>query len=164
MCVSIAEGRSYRIEVNGISHRVDRDDGGIVHSPSPAVVVSIAVQPGDRVSLGDRLAVLEAMKMEMQVVAPFSGRVRQVLTMPNVQVETGAPLVQLEPDCADCAAATDDQVEFGNSKNVGRYAGDARALPPKPRRTSPAHARLRCRSEKQHRTAFQMGPDLPGGQ
>ncbi|HZS95261.1 MAG TPA: carboxyl transferase domain-containing protein [Terriglobales bacterium] len=115
--LSVAEGRSYRIEVNGISHRVERDDGGIVHSPSPAVVVSIAVQPGDKVSRGDRLAVLEAMKMEMQVVAPFSGKVRQVLTMPNVQVETGAPLVQLEPDCADCTTATDDQLEFGNSKN-----------------------------------------------
>jgi acetyl/propionyl-CoA carboxylase alpha subunit/acetyl-CoA carboxylase carboxyltransferase component len=113
--VSIASGRNYRIEVNGISHRIDRDDGGIVHAPSPAVVVSIAVQPGDRVSLGDRLAVLEAMKMEMQVVAPFSGRVRQVLTMPNVQVDTGAPLLQLEPDCADSAAATEDQVKFGHS-------------------------------------------------
>ena len=48
-----------------------------VHAPSPAVVVSIAVKPGDMVSIGDPLVVLEAMKMEMQVVAPFSGRVRQ---------------------------------------------------------------------------------------
>jgi acetyl/propionyl-CoA carboxylase alpha subunit/acetyl-CoA carboxylase carboxyltransferase component len=113
--VSVAQGRNYQIEVNGISHRIDRDDGGIVHAPSPAVVVSIAVQPGDTVSLGDRLAVLEAMKMEMQVVAPFSGRVRQVLTMPNVQVDTGAPLVQLEPDCAENSAAADDQIKFGDS-------------------------------------------------
>ena len=51
--------------------------------------------------MGDRLAVLEAMKMEMQVVAPFSGKVRQVMTIPNVQVDTGAPLVQIEPDRAD---------------------------------------------------------------
>ena len=47
---------------------------GIVRAPSPAVVVSIAVKPGDMVAAGDRLAVLEAMKMEMQVVAPFSGK------------------------------------------------------------------------------------------
>jgi acetyl/propionyl-CoA carboxylase alpha subunit/acetyl-CoA carboxylase carboxyltransferase component len=114
--VSIAQGRNYRIEVNGISHGIDRDDGGIVHAPSPSVVVSIAVQPGDHVSLGDRLAVLEAMKMEMQVVAPFSGRVRQVLTMPNVQVDTGAPLLQIEPDCADSAATADDRVKFDGSR------------------------------------------------
>ena len=94
--VSIAQGVSYRIEVDGVSHRVDRDDGGIVHAPAPAVVVSIAVKPGDMVAAGDPLAVLEAMKMEMQVVAPFSGKVRQVMTMPNVQVDAGAPLVQIE--------------------------------------------------------------------
>ena len=83
--VSVSQGLNYRIEVDGVSHRVDRDDGGLVHAPAPAVVVSIAVKPGDTVSIGDRLAVLEAMKMEMQVVAPFSGRVRRVLIIPNVQ-------------------------------------------------------------------------------
>ncbi len=72
--VSVEQGSSYRIEVDGVSHRIDRDDGGVVRAPSPAVVVSIAVKPGDMVSTGDRLAVLEAMKMEMQVVAPFSGK------------------------------------------------------------------------------------------
>ena len=92
---------SYRIEVDGVSHRIDRDDGGIVRSPSPAVVVSIAVKPGDRVAAGDPVAVLEAMKMEMQVVAPFAGKVRQVLTIPYVQVGTGAPLLQIEPLAGD---------------------------------------------------------------
>ena len=84
--VSVVQGLSYRIEVDGVSHRIERDDGGVVHAPAPAVVVSIAVKPGDTVAAGDRLAVLEAMKMEMQVVAPFSGKVRQVMTIPNVQV------------------------------------------------------------------------------
>ncbi len=69
--VSVVQGLSYRIEVDGVSHRIERDDGGVVHAPAPAVVVSIAVKPGDMVSAGDRLVVLEAMKMEMQVVAPF---------------------------------------------------------------------------------------------
>ncbi len=95
--VSVVQGLSYRIEVDGVSHQIDRDDGGIVHAPAPAVVVSIAVKPGDAVAAGDRLAVLEAMKMEMPVVAPFAGRVRQVMTIPNVQVETGAPLLQIDP-------------------------------------------------------------------
>jgi acetyl/propionyl-CoA carboxylase alpha subunit len=72
--VSTLQGSGYRIEVDGVAHRIDRDDGGIVYAPSPSVVVSIAVKPGDSVSAGDRLLVLEAMKMEMQVVAPFSGR------------------------------------------------------------------------------------------
>jgi acetyl/propionyl-CoA carboxylase alpha subunit/acetyl-CoA carboxylase carboxyltransferase component len=113
--VSAIQGSSYRIEVDGISHRVDRDDGGIVHAPSPSVVVSIAVKSGDSVCAGDRLAVLEAMKMEMQVVAPFSGIVRQVMTMRNVQVDAGAPLLQIDPAATEDCSAAGDRVVFGVS-------------------------------------------------
>jgi acetyl/propionyl-CoA carboxylase alpha subunit/acetyl-CoA carboxylase carboxyltransferase component len=113
--VSVAEGLTYRIEVDGVAHKIDRDDGGVVHAPAPAVVISIAVKPGDTVSVGDRLAVLEAMKMEMQVVAPFSGKVRQVMTIPNVQVDTGAPLLQIEPAAGDDTAVDAERVIFGAS-------------------------------------------------
>jgi len=113
--VSVDQGLNYRIEVDGVSHRVERDDGGVVHAPSPAVVISILVKPGDRVSAGDRLAVLEAMKMEMQVVAPFSGRVRQVMTIPNVQVPVGAPLLQIEPASEEDTKVATERVAFGSS-------------------------------------------------
>ena len=118
--VSIVQGHSYRIEVDGVSHRVDRDEGGVIHAPAPAVVVSIAVKPGDMVALGDRLAVLEAMKMEMQVVAPFSGRVRQVLAIPNVQVGAGTPLVQMEPTGSDETKAATDRAVLGASFDTDR--------------------------------------------
>jgi pyruvate/2-oxoglutarate dehydrogenase complex dihydrolipoamide acyltransferase (E2) component len=113
--VSVANGLSYRIEVDGVSHHVDRDDGGIVRASAPAVVVSIAVKPGDTVSAGDRVAVLEAMKMEMQVVAPCSGKVRQVMTIPNVQVDTGAPLLQIEPANDENETVAAERVIFGAS-------------------------------------------------
>jgi acetyl/propionyl-CoA carboxylase alpha subunit/acetyl-CoA carboxylase carboxyltransferase component len=113
--VSVVQGLSYRIEVDGVSHQIDRDDGGIVHAPAPAVVVSIAVKPGDTVAAGDRLAVLEAMKMEMPVLAPFSGTVRQVMTIPNVQVDTGAPLLQIDPVADGVTVADAERVVFGAS-------------------------------------------------
>jgi acetyl/propionyl-CoA carboxylase alpha subunit/acetyl-CoA carboxylase carboxyltransferase component len=113
--VSVVEGSSYQIEVDGVSHRVDRGDGGVVHAPAPAVLVSILVKPGDMVATGDRLAVLEAMKMEMEVVAPFSGKVRQVMTRPNVQVDTGAPLLQIDPATNDASNVATDRVAFGAS-------------------------------------------------
>lgn len=112
--ISAVHGSSYRIEVEGVSHRIDRDDGGVVHAPSPAVVVSIAVKPDDLVSAGDRLAVLEAMKMEMQIVAPFSGIVRQVMTMKNVQVDTGAPLIQIDPMGTENASTSGERIDFAN--------------------------------------------------
>jgi acetyl/propionyl-CoA carboxylase alpha subunit/acetyl-CoA carboxylase carboxyltransferase component len=111
--VSAVEGAGCRIEVDGVSHRIERDDGGIVRSPSPAVVVSLNVKEGDTVAAGDSLAVLEAMKMEMQVAAPFAGRVRHVMTIPYVQVATGAPLVQIEPLAGEDAESDAEIVRFG---------------------------------------------------
>jgi len=113
--VSVSQGINSRIEVDGVSHQVDRDDGGVVHAPAPSVVVSIAVKVGDTVTVGDRLAVLEAMKMETQVVAPFSGRVRKIMIMPNVQVDAGAPLLQIEGTGGDDAIEPQQRVVFGES-------------------------------------------------
>ena len=96
--ISVVDGVHHLVEVDGIPHRVSRDDGGAVRAPAPAVVLSIRVQPGDTVADGDPLVVLEAMKMETAVLAPCSGRVRKVLVRPNVQVVAGAPLVMLEPE------------------------------------------------------------------
>jgi acetyl/propionyl-CoA carboxylase alpha subunit/acetyl-CoA carboxylase carboxyltransferase component len=114
--VSVSQGISSRIEVNGVSHQVDRDDGGVVHAPAPSVVVSISVKPGDTVAVGDRLAVLEAMKMETQVVAPFPGRVRKVMIMPNVQVDAGAPLLQIDTTSSEDEAGPQKRIIFGESQ------------------------------------------------
>jgi acetyl/propionyl-CoA carboxylase alpha subunit/acetyl-CoA carboxylase carboxyltransferase component len=95
--LTLGDGLDRLIEVDGISHRVSRDDVGMVRAPAPAVVLSIAVQPGDVIERGDRLAVLEAMKTELPILAPCSGSVRQVMAIPNVQVDGGTPLLVLDP-------------------------------------------------------------------
>ena len=85
------------VEVDGAAHRVSRDDGAIVRSPAPSVVVSIPVEAGDEVKAGDVVAVVESMKMELSLTAPFAGRVREVLAGANVQVDAQQPLVQIDP-------------------------------------------------------------------
>jgi acetyl/propionyl-CoA carboxylase alpha subunit/acetyl-CoA carboxylase carboxyltransferase component len=147
--VSVVQGLNYAIEVDGVSHRVERDDGGVVHAPAPAVVVSIAVKPGDTVAVGDRLAVLEAMKMEMQVVAPFSGKVRCVMTIPNVQVDTGAPLLQIDPAADDETVAASDRVVLGASLVP---SGNTEALP------------SRCRQNLQELRQLLLGFDVDPAQ
>ena len=139
--VSAVQGLSYRIEVDGVSHRIERDDGGVVHAPAPAVVVSIAVKPGDTVAAGDRLLVLEAMKMETQVVAPFSGKVRQIMTIPNVQVDIGAPLIQIEPAAEEATGGALPRVIFSTSLTGGEASG-AVELATESGRTAAAHAGL----------------------
>ena len=60
---------------------------------------------------------VEAMKMETQVVAPFSGKIRQVMAIPNVQVSTGDPLLQIEPCVVhrENASAAAERVSFDDS-------------------------------------------------
>ena len=107
------QGADLLIEVDGVPHRVSRDDRGFVRNLGPAIVVSVPVQVGDEVEAGEVVAVVESMKMESSLTAPFRGRVRRVLAAPNVHVGAQEPLVQLEPDEAAVAgASTADRVSF----------------------------------------------------
>ena len=110
--LTVSQGYSFLIEVDGVLHRISRADAGIVRAPAPAMVVALSLRAGDRVTAGDRLAVLEAMKMEMPVLAPFSGIVRQVMTTNNSQVGTGAPLVHLEPAGEAADRSLEPRVSF----------------------------------------------------
>jgi acetyl/propionyl-CoA carboxylase alpha subunit/acetyl-CoA carboxylase carboxyltransferase component len=110
--VSVAQGAHYLVEVDGVPHRFTRGDLGIIRASAPAVVASVSVKAGDQVTAGDRLAVLEAMKMEMPVLAPFSGRVRQVHVIRNVYVAPGAPLVQIDPVPAGESPERAERISF----------------------------------------------------
>ena len=94
---SMDQGLSALVEVDGIPHRVSLDTGGAVRIPSPAIVVDVLVEPGDIVEAKSPLAIVEAMKMEMEVEAPFAGRIRDVHVLRNVQVPAGTELVTMEP-------------------------------------------------------------------
>ncbi len=95
--ISATHGPIHLIEVDGVTHRVSRDEGGVLRSPAPALVVATPVSVGDEVEAGTTLVVLESMKMETAIHAPFAGRVKQLLVMTGSQVESMAPLVRLEP-------------------------------------------------------------------
>ena len=102
--VSTTQDSDQLVEVDGVAHRFSRDDAGVVRAPSSALVVGVDVAVDDVVEVGQRLAVIEAMKMEMAVPAPIRGRVRDVFVSRNVQVLAGAPLFRLEADDVDGGA------------------------------------------------------------
>jgi acetyl/propionyl-CoA carboxylase alpha subunit/acetyl-CoA carboxylase carboxyltransferase component len=95
--VTDTHGPVHLIEVNGITHRVSRDEGGVLRSPAPALVVATPVAVGSEVAAGAPVVVLESMKMETVIAAPFRARVRELHVMTGSQVESQAPLVRLEP-------------------------------------------------------------------
>ncbi len=93
--VSVAGHSDHLVEVDGVSHRIARDETGVVRAPAPAVVVAVLVKPGDDVEAGATVAVLESMKMETAVRAPHSGAVRDVVATVNSQVDAGQPLLHI---------------------------------------------------------------------
>jgi acetyl/propionyl-CoA carboxylase alpha subunit/acetyl-CoA carboxylase carboxyltransferase component len=94
-------GPVHVVEVDGVTHRVSRDEGGMLRAPTPALVVATLVTAGAEVRAGSPMLVLESMKMESVLRAPFDARVRELLVSAGVQVNSGAPLARLEPTGTD---------------------------------------------------------------
>ena len=69
--------------------------GDAVKAPMPGVVLKVQVQQGQAVKAGQVLVILEAMKMENEIVAPRAGTVAQIVAAKGASVESGAPLVVL---------------------------------------------------------------------
>jgi pyruvate carboxylase len=75
--------------------QADQGDPKQVGASMPGMVVTIAVEVGDKVKKGQKLLSLEAMKMETTIYAEVAGTVEQVLVKPGSQVETGDLMVRL---------------------------------------------------------------------
>lgn len=69
--------------------------GETISAPMPGTILKVNVQPGQTVKSGEVLLVLEAMKMENEIMAPKAGTVAQVLVTKGSNVDTGAPMVVL---------------------------------------------------------------------
>ena len=67
--------------------------GEAVNAPMPGNILKVNVTAGQAVKSGDVLCILEAMKMENEIMAPKDGTVTQVLVSKGNTVDTGAPLV-----------------------------------------------------------------------
>jgi 3-methylcrotonyl-CoA carboxylase alpha subunit len=72
-------------------------EGGRLTAPMPGKVVSFLAKPGDAVTRGQALAVMEAMKMEHTITAPRDGVVEELLFAAGDQVAEGGELLRLKP-------------------------------------------------------------------
>jgi biotin carboxyl carrier protein len=89
--------------VNGVAAQLEVDTGGRIRgsrasshdlsAPMPATVIRVAVKPGAAVGKGDTLLVLEAMKMELPIRAPFDGVIKAVHCKAGDLVQPGVPLL-----------------------------------------------------------------------
>jgi acetyl/propionyl-CoA carboxylase alpha subunit/acetyl-CoA carboxylase carboxyltransferase component len=107
--VTGTHGPIHLVEIDGVTHRISRDQGGVVRAPAPALVVAAPFVVGDEVEEGAPVLVLESMKMETVLRAPFPAVLKESLVSVGGQVESGAPLLRLEPleDVAAMAPRTE---------------------------------------------------------
>jgi glutaconyl-CoA decarboxylase len=70
-------------------------DTEIIKSPMPGTIVDVKVQPGQSIKSGDVMLILEAMKMENEIMAPHDATVNNVLVTKGQSVEAATPLVSL---------------------------------------------------------------------
>ena len=90
------QGATQIVAIDLLAHAgEEQDEGGRLTAPMPGKVVSFAVKAGDKVSKGQALAVMEAMKMEHTIAAPVDGVVAELLYAPGDQVTEGAELLKL---------------------------------------------------------------------
>ncbi|HQE92516.1 MAG TPA: acetyl-CoA carboxylase biotin carboxyl carrier protein subunit [Anaerolineae bacterium] len=94
----LAEGRRVLAHVDMAGrhtrHRASTPAGDVV-APMPGLVVNVLVKAGEHVEKDQVLVILESMKMQMQLKAPFAGKVERVAAIVGAQVEKGKILVQV---------------------------------------------------------------------
>ncbi|MEI8171460.1 MAG: biotin/lipoyl-containing protein, partial [Rhodoferax sp.] len=94
--VFTAQGATQIIAIDALAHAGDAQvEGGRLTAPMPGKVVSFAVKAGDKVTKGQALAVMDAMKMEHTIAAPMDGVVAELLYAPGDQVTEGSELLKL---------------------------------------------------------------------
>ena len=154
--ITATHGPVQLVEVDGVTHRVSRDEGGVLRSPAPALVVATPVAVGAEVAAGAPVLVLESMKMETVLPAPFAGRVKELLVSAGSQVETGTPLVRLEPVGDGDEAAADGVADEPVDLDLPEGARPVTAPPRRP--TTPAPRSRPCCSATTSTSATRAAP------
>lgn len=91
-------GKNLRYEPlkEGAAHHAP--DPGSLAVSIPAVITEVLVKAGDRVEMGDKLVLLESMKMALSIQAPYAGVVKALYGQKGQSVEPGVALVEVEAD------------------------------------------------------------------
>ena len=74
------------------------DTGGVIAAPMHGKVLAVLVEPGAAVAKGQRVAVIEAMKMEHALTTPIAGTVAEISAVPGSQIAEGAAVMVIAPN------------------------------------------------------------------
>ncbi|MFN3657662.1 MAG: acetyl-CoA carboxylase biotin carboxylase subunit [Pseudolabrys sp.] len=99
----LRRGRQTKVGLRDLAldEAADTGAGGLIRAPMHGKVLAVLVEKGAAVARGQRVAIIEAMKMEHTLHAPIDGRVSEIAAAPGAQVAEGARLMSIEPAAAD---------------------------------------------------------------
>jgi 3-methylcrotonyl-CoA carboxylase alpha subunit len=95
----LRRGRQTKVAMRdlALAEAGDQETSGTVRAPMHGKVIGLFVEKGARVARGQRLAIIEAMKMEHTVVAPLDGTVAEILVTTDAHIVEGAKIVVITP-------------------------------------------------------------------
>ncbi len=94
----LRRGRQTKVTLRDLTldHAGERGQGGLVRAPMHGKVLAILVEPGTHVERGERVAIVEAMKMEHTLTAPIDGTIAEIAVSAGAQVAEGARIMLIE--------------------------------------------------------------------
>ena len=104
VAINNVEGKNASVTVNGAAYQVELDNapaaapagpGKKVLSPLPGVIIEVSVKEGQAVKAGQKVAVIEAMKMENEIAAECDGTVTAIHVAKGDSVLEGADIVTI---------------------------------------------------------------------
>jgi 3-methylcrotonyl-CoA carboxylase alpha subunit len=95
----LRHGRQTKVRLRDLTldEAGDQDKSGVVRAPMHGKVLDILVEQGAQVTRGQRVAIIEAMKMEHTLVAPIDGTVVEITGGRDAQVAEGAKIMRVAP-------------------------------------------------------------------
>lgn len=106
--VKVQDERAFRLE-RMRSTGLTVNGEAMVTSPMPGIIIAVPVAVGDRVRHGDKVVILESMKMENELRAPCDGIVTHILIAAGASVEKDQPLVGISQPDASAPAEGDEK-------------------------------------------------------
>ena len=96
----LRDGRQTKVALRDLSldEAGDQGAGGLVRAPMHGKVLAVFVAAGEHVTRGQRLAIIEAMKMEHTLHSPVDGAVAEIAVAADAQVAEGAKVMVITPD------------------------------------------------------------------
>jgi len=94
----LRHGRQTRVRLrdHALDEAGDREHSGLIRAPMHGKVLAILVEPGEQVVRGQRLAIVEAMKMEHTLHAPLDGSVAEIAVSKDAQIAEGAKVMVID--------------------------------------------------------------------